>query len=286
MTYYSTLGVAANATPEDIKQAYRKLAKQHHPDLGGDAAKFQQISEAYETLGDADKRAQYDFSLKNPQPQFNNNGFDFHFNFGGGHPNDIFNDINNQFSQMFGFNFQHPQTPRNRNIRVQLDLDFVETLDVCQKTIEFKTSNSNERITLDLPAGIGDNTILQLAGRGDDAIMNVPRGTLEILIKLRPNPKFTKVDDHVLTEITINCFEAMLGMDYDITTPRGKEIKLSIPAGTQSGTQLSITDEGFTRSNRTRGKLIVKINVKIPTALTNEQLTLVKQIYQMRPINT
>ena len=276
MTHYSTLGVADTATPEEVKLAYRKLAKQHHPDLGGDVAKFQQVSEAYETLADADKRAHYDHQLRNPQPQFHHN-FNDH----------IFNDINDHFSQMFGFNFRHAQqAPRNRNIRIQLELDFLETLDICQKTIEFNLSNGSERITLDLPVGITDQTVLQMAGRGDNAIISVPRGMLEVVIRVRPHPKFNKLDDHVITDVTIDCFQAITGHEIEMATPRGKTIRLAIPAGTQSGTQFGITDEGFMRSNRTIGKLIVKVNVMIPTALTKEQINLVQQIQSIKPVNT
>jgi curved DNA-binding protein len=276
MTHYATLGVAEAATPEEIKSAYRKLAKQHHPDLGGDVAKFQQISEAYETLADGDKRAHYDHQLRNPQ---------FNHGFNQGNP-DIFNHINEQFSHMFGFNFMHPQTPRNRNIRIHLELDFLETLNVCQKTIEFNLTNGSERITLDIPAGISDQAVLQMAGRGDNAITSVPRGSLEIVVRVKPHPKFTRIDDHILTDVTINCFQSILGHSLDFDTPSGKKINLRIPPGTQSGTQFGITDEGFSIANRPRGKFIIKVNVMIPTALTTEQLKLVEQIQDIKPINT
>ena len=286
MTHYATLGVADTATPEEVKSAYRKLAKQHHPDLGGDVTKFQQISEAYETLADANKRAHYDHTLRNPQPQFHQGfpgGFQFHHNF-----NDhVFNDINDQFSQMFGFNFRAAQqVPRNRNVRIQLELDFLETLDNCDKTIEYRVSNGIETFTLTLPAGIQDQTLLQMAGRGDNANTAVPRGNLEILVRVRSHPKFNKLDDHVITDVTIDCFQAITGYEVEMSTPRGKTIRLSIPAGTQSGTQFGITDEGFMRGNRTIGKLIVKVNVMIPTALTKEQINLVQQIQLIKPVNT
>jgi curved DNA-binding protein len=290
MTHYATLGVADTATPDEIKSAYRKLAKQHHPDLGGDVTKFQQISEAYEILADADKRAHYDHTLKHPQNQFhfnqgfNGGGFSFHHNFN----DDVFRDINDQFSQMFGFNVRTAQqAPRNRNIRIQIDLDFLDTLDSCERTIEYKIANGIETITLKLPAGIQNDTVFQMPGKGDNANPAVPRGNLEVVIKVKNNTKFTKLgDDHIFTERTIDCFQAVLGCDIDIETPRGKTIRLTIPVGTQNATQFGITDEGINRPNNTRGKLIVKINVKIPTALTSEQLDLIKQIQKLRPINT
>ena len=281
MNYYDTLGLQMGATPDEIKAAYRKLAKQHHPDSGGDVSKFQEVSNAYETLSDANKRAQYDHQLRQPQGQ---HGFTFNFHHG---QHDPMADIHEHFSQMFGFNFGHAQqVPRNRNIRIQVDLEFLETLDVCQKTVEFKLTNGEERITLDLPAGIVDNTIFQMAGRGDNAIQSVPRGTLEIIVRVRPHPRFTRVDDHVMTEVTVDCFQAILGHEIDLSTPRGRNIKLNIPPGTQHGAQMGITDGGFQRQNRTLGKLIVKINVLIPTALTSEQINLLHQVNKLRPVNT
>ena len=279
MNYYDTLGLQIGATPEEIKAAYRKLAKQHHPDSGGDVGKFQEVSNAYETLSDPNKRAQYDFQVNQPQGQ---PGFSFNFSHG-----DPMADIHNHFSQMFGFNFAHAQqVPRNRNIRVQLDLDFIETLNPCQKTIDYNLSNGRETITLDIPAGIQDQSIFNVSGRGDNGNQQVPRGNLEVIIRVKPHPKFTKLDDHVFTEITIDCFQAILGHEMDIMTPRGRSVRLFIPAGTQHGAQMGITDEGFTRANRTVGKLIVKINILIPSALTSSQLNLVQQINSIRPVNT
>lgn len=279
MNYYDTLGLQMGATPEEIKAAYRKLAKQHHPDSGGDVSKFQEVSNAYETLSDPNKRAQYDFQVNQPQGQ---PGFSFNFSHG-----DPMADIHNHFSQMFGFNFAHAQqVPRNRNIRVQLDLDFIETLNPCQKTIDYNLSNGRETITLDIPAGIQDQSIFNVSGRGDNGNQQVPRGNLEVIIRVKPHPKFTRLDDHVFTEITIDCFQAILGHEMDIMTPRGRSIRLFIPAGTQHGAQMGITDEGFTRANRTVGKLIVKINILIPSALTSSQLNLVQQINSIRPVNT
>jgi curved DNA-binding protein len=270
MNHYETLGVANDATPSDIKLAYRKLARKHHPDLGGDIAKFQKISEAYEILNDADKKAHYDHTLRPNQSHVR-------------YPN--FTDRSYQdFGQMFGFNFTNTQ--RNSNITIQLDVDFSETLDGCQKTVEFQISRGRERVTIDIPAGIYDQTVLQMAGRGDNALLVVPRGTLEIIVKVRQNPRFIRINDNVLTDININCFQAITGIDYEIETPRNKRIKIIIPPGSQSGTQLGINNEGFYRSDGTYGKFIVKIQVTVPTRLTREQILLVQQIQKMGFINS
>ena len=147
-------------------------------------------------------------------------------------------------------------------------------------------SNGRETITLDIPAGIQDQSVFNVAGRGDNGNQQVPRGNLEVIIRVKPHPKFTRLDDHVFTEITIDCFQAILGYDLEVEKPRGGKIILRIPPVTQSGTQLGVTDEGFRRNNGTLGKFIIRINVKIPSALTIDQINLVKQIQSLRPINT
>jgi len=290
MSHYETLGVTQSATPEELKSAFRKLAKQHHPDVGGDVSKFQAINEAYNTLSDANSRAHYDHTLRNPQPQFRNfhqhqgggNPFEFHFNFGGGpDPMSAFHD---QFFNQFGF--QTRQQPRNRNLRIQLDIPFLETLNPQNKIIEYKTSNNSERLTVEIPTGIEDGFVFQVVGRGDDANIGVPRGNLDVQIRVQRHERFTRNAENIMEDITIDAFQAMLGCNLPITLPSGKIIELHIPRGTQYGSQFGITDEGFPRQNGTRGKYIARINIKIPTILTNEQLNLVKEIQKIKPINT
>jgi curved DNA-binding protein len=290
MSHYETLGVAQSATPEEIKSAFRKLAKQHHPDLGGSKDKFQQINDAYNTLSNPQERAAYDYSLKNPQPQFRNfhqqagggNPFEFHFNFGGGP--DPFANFHDQFFNQFGF--QTRQQPRNRNLRVVLDLNFLDTLNPQVKIIEFNTTNNKDKIQIEIPAGVEDGYVFQVVGRGDDANPSVPRGNLDVQIRVKRHERFIRNAENVMEDITIDAFQAILGCNLSIGLPSGKIIELHIPRGTQNGSQFGITDEGFPRQNGTRGKYIARINIKIPTVLTNEQLNLVKEIQKIRPLNT
>jgi curved DNA-binding protein len=290
MNHYETLGVAQNATPEELKSAFRKLAKQHHPDVGGDAAKFQAINEAYNTLSDQNSRAHYDHTLRNPQPQFQHNPFaqragnpfEFHFNFGGGpDPMAAFHD---QFFNQFGF--QTRQQPRNRNLRIVLELHFLETLYPITKTVEYKTSNSMEKINIEIPAGVEDGFVFQVVGKGDDGNPSIPRGNLDIQIKVNRHARFRREGENVTEDITIDAFQAMTGCVVPLDLPSGKTIELNIPHGTQFGSQFGITDEGFPRQNGTRGKYIAKINIKIPSIFTTEQLKLIQKILELKPINT
>jgi len=285
-SHYETLGVNENCSADDLKIAFRKLAKQHHPDMGGDATKFQQINEAYTTLNDPNARAHYDHQRRNPQPQFHQfhhhggNPFEFNFAFNAGDP---FPNIHDQIFQHFGFANRQPA--RNRNIRVNLEMDFLETLRPVSKVIEFKTSNNNEKIQIDVPAGIEDGMVFTIQGRGDDANVAIPRGNLEVSIRVRPHPRFLRNGENIMEDLTINCFQAILGHTLQIMLPSGKTIDLHIPAGTQHQSQFGITDEGFPKGNGMVGKYIAKINVLIPTALTQEQLDLVKEILKNKPIN-
>jgi len=288
MSHYETLGVTQSATPEELKSAFRKLAKQHHPDVGGDVSKFQAINEAYNTLSDANSRAHYDHTLRNPQPQFHHqhrqagNPFEFHFNFGGGpDPMSAFHD---QFFNQFGF--QTRQQPRNRNLRVVLDLNFLDTLTSQVKILEFKTTNNSDKIQIEIPSGVEDGYVFQVVGRGDDANPGVPRGNVDVQIRVQRHERFTRNAENIMEDITIDAFQAILGCNLPISLPSGKIIELHIPRGTQNNSQFGITDEGFPRQNGTRGKYIARINIKIPTILTNEQLNLVKEIQKIKPINT
>jgi len=290
MNHYETLGVSENVSADELKSAFRKLAKQHHPDMGGDQAKFQQINEAYTTLSDPNSRAHYDHTLRNPQPQFQGNPFgqragnpfEFHFNFGGGpDPMSAFHD---QFFNQFGF--QARQQQRNRNLRVAIDLDFAETISGVKKVINYRTTNTNETLEIEIPAGIENGNIFTIQGRGDDANISIPRGNLEIVINVKPHPRFIRSNENIIEDLTVDCFQAMTGTVIPLILPSGKFIELNIPAGTQNNSQFGITDEGFPRGNGTRGKYIAKINILIPTALTLDQLNLIREIQNIKPVNT
>jgi curved DNA-binding protein len=256
--------------------------------MGGDQAKFQQINEAYSTLSDPNSRAHYDHTLRNPQPQFNHNPYaqaqhrEFHFNFGGGaDPMSAFHD---QFFSQFGFNVRQPA--RNRNIRVNIDLNFLETLNPQTKVIEFRTANSIDTLQLQIPAGVENGNVFTISGRGDDSNTAIPRGNLEVQINVQGHNRFFRNGENIIEDITIDCFQAIMGCNIPISLPSGKSIELNIPRGTQHQSQFGITDEGFPRQNGTRGKYIAKISVLIPSALTAQQLDLIAEIQKIKPINT
>jgi DnaJ-class molecular chaperone len=275
MDHYTTLGVDKNAGSDDIKRAYRKLASQHHPDKGGDKAKFQEIQAAYDTLSNPDKRAQYD----NPQPQFHGGG-----GFNGAPPG--FEDI---FAQMFGGG-QHPfgnmfrqqQAPRNRTLNIQTSItledafhgkDLIATLGL--------PSGRDQTIEVKIPAGIGDGTTLRLAGMGDDSVPNAPRGDIHLTVNITPHHRFQRQGDDLLCVADVSCIDAMLGKSIFIDTIDGKTLETTIQPGTQHGQMLAATGYGMPKmgDNRYKGRLIINVNVTIPNNLTNEQRTKLREIF-------
>jgi curved DNA-binding protein len=275
MDHYTTLGVDKNAGSDEIKRSYRKLASQHHPDKGGDKAKFQDIQAAYDTLSDPDKRSQYD----NPQPQFHGGGFN-----GGAPPG--FEDI---FAQMFGGG-QHPfgnmfrqqQAPRNRTLNIQTSItledafhgkDLIATLGL--------PSGRDQTIEVKIPAGIGDGTTLRLAGMGDDSVPNTPRGDIHLTVNITPHHRFQRQGDDLLCVADVSCIDAMLGKSIFIDTIDGKTLETSIQPGTQHGQMLAAAGYGMPKmgDNRYKGRLIINVNVTIPNNLTNEQRTKLREIF-------
>ena len=274
MDHYSTLGVDRNASPEDIKRAYRRLASQHHPDKGGDNAKFQDIQVAYDTLSNPDKRAQYD----NPQPQFHNGGFN------GAPPGfeDVFAQMfggHNPFGHMFG---QRQQQPRNRTLNIQTTItleesfygkDLIATLGL--------PSGRDQMIEVKIPAGIVDGTTLRLASMGDDSVPNTPRGDIHLTVNIQPHQHFQRQGDDLICIVDVSCVDAMLGKNIFVDTIDGKTLETTIQPGTQHGQMLAANGYGMPKmsDNRYKGRLIINVNVTVPKNLTDEQYTKLREIF-------
>jgi DnaJ-class molecular chaperone len=276
MTHYVILGVSENATPEEIKKAYRKLASQHHPDKGGDTARFQEIQVAYDTLIDPDRRNHYDAQRQGGgQFEFRNHsgmpGFaeifrNFGFNFGGQDPFDQFR------------NQQQPR--RNRDIRIDMHVSLSSTLVEQTKTININTSTGHtETVEVKIPRGITNQSIMKYPKLGDNFFASLPRGDLYINLVVQVPPGFQINGLDVLTEVNIDCFTAILGGVVPVTGVDDRKFEMSIPAGTQPGTGMRLKDQGLWQMNSsTRGNLIVKINIAIPRNLNEQQLSLIRQL--------
>ena len=282
MTHYNTLGVGENATQEEIKKAYRKLASQHHPDKGGDTAKFQEIEAAYRTLSDPAQREQYDHAQRNPGGdfRFNVNGHDMHgmppgmqemfrnfgFDFGGHNP--------------FGQHFHQPQQRRNKDLQVRVPVKLANTINDQNMTISVQTTKgTRENVEITIPRGATNGTQIKYPNLGDNFFDTLPRGDLYVQVMMEPHPNFEIMDLDVGTNHTIDCFTAITGGDIEIENYDGTKLIVIVPPGTQPGQMLRIANRGIWQiHSSTRGNLIVRINVTIPRNLNQDNLELVNKI--------
>jgi len=258
--HYATLGVPKTATQDEIKAAYRKLAKQHHPDLGGDAEKLKAINEAYSVLGDPAKRSEYD----RPQPRFNH-GFNDPFSQQG---------FNEDFFSIFMNAAGMPgRQQRNSNIRVRLEVPIESVITDQAKTIRINTGNDTTDVEVKIPKGIRNGAVISYKGMGQKMYANKPPGDLLVEIAVIDNPRYQRQDDDLYSNVTIDAFEAILGTEIDFTTISGKTIRANVPAGTQSGTKLRLRGHGLPKmSSNSQGDQFIIINVLIPTNLSRDQL--------------
>lgn len=273
---YETLGVPKGASEEEIKRAYRKLAAKHHPDRGGDTAKFQEVQSAYETLTDPQKRAQHDNPFQHHQGP---GGSHFEFHFGGAGPEDIFAQF---FSQGFpgGNPFQRQAQPRrNKDLRINLQITLAETLADQRRSVSVQTTKG-ERFTVDvnIPRGVNNGTTIKYSQMGDNFFDTLTRGDLYVIINIIADQRFSQHGINLVSDLEINSIEAMTGCDKIIQGIDGKEFNIKIPRACQYGTKFGLQGQGLYQMNtNVRGDLIVNITIKTPS-LTEQQLNILRNI--------
>jgi curved DNA-binding protein len=247
--HYAALGVPRTATAAEIKQAFRKLASQHHPDKGGDTAKFQAIQAAYAVLGDEQKRAEYD----NPQPQFGGfGGF-------GGHPQ--FNDI---FSQMFGGGGFGQQHPRRNHVRMTLYISLQDVAQGGKKTVAVGTSQGQSTVELDVPLGLNDGDNIQdggLAPGGQDLV---------ITFRIRPDPAWHRDGLNLTVEHSVSVWDLILGAEITVKNVLGHSLTVKVPPRCQPSAVLRLRGQGLRDSRGAQGDQFVKLNARIPATLAPE----------------
>jgi DnaJ-class molecular chaperone len=279
MTYYETLGIGESATPDEIKRAYRKLASQHHPDKGGDTAKFQAIQSAYDTLADGSKREQYDFERKNPGMGA---GPQFHWH-GGGMPNGM-EDIFRQFGFPGGDPFaqfrQQQQPRRNKDLRVHIEVPLSSTLEEQRKTLSIQTTGgTRQEVDVTIPRGVTPGTQIKYPNLGDNLFETLARGDLFVQISIQVPENFQVNGLDLYTKINVNCLKVITGTTVTLTNIDNKQFELTIPPGAQPGTKFRISNQGLHQMNsHARGDLYAELNITVPRDLMDWQLDLVKQI--------
>lgn len=285
-TYYDILGVKRDATDDEIKKAFRKLAAKHHPDAGGDEAKFKEISEAYTTLSDKDKRKEYDQLLMfGGIPGAGRGGYGGYTTNVGGNWQDIFGGMGGDggfggfdFSSIFGGaggRAQANRTTKGSDLTMGIDVTADEAFSGATRKVTFRVPSTGEEqtLTVKIPAGAVDGGKLRYRGRGEYGTNGGARGDLVITTHVAEHPLFKRDGADVRMELPVSMYEAALGATIDLPTPDGSTVRIKVPAGTQSGKTFRYKDLGAPNVKRkgTRGALYVTVQVKVPTMLSKKE---------------
>ena len=289
--YYKILEVEKGASKEELKKAFRKKAHEYQPDKQtGNEAKFKEVNEAYQTLSDDQKRAQYDRFGSNG-PQFGGQGgaqgfggFDFggfNVNFDGFQNGQEF-DLNDIFSAFGGGGFGGRRVRKGRDIVLSLDITFKESILGVLKTIKVPQQSAEKgkgEITVKIPAGVEGGQMVRLSGYGEP-VQDGQAGDLLLKIYVDSHKTLRKEGIHVVSDLKIKITDAMLGATYDIEGVEGP-IKLKIPKGIQSGKILRIKGGGVPAGRFQHGDLLVVVTVEIPDSLTREQKKLIEELQNL-----
>ena len=297
---YAVLGVPRNATQDQIKKAYRDLARKHHPDMNqGDKEseeKFKEIQHAYETLSDSEKKKSYDM--------FGTSGFGGQRTSGGsyrqysrGFPDidEIFKDIFSQgggaygmggaggsFGDIFDFGNVRQQPRKPKNIQHTVTLDFETAVKGGEKELLVKSPESGiKKITVKIPAGVKTGSKVRLPGKGEQ--MNSMAGDLILEIKVLSHPVFKRENDDIYIDLPLTVYEAALGTLIDVPTIESP-VKLTIPPGVGSGTRMRLREKGV-KNPKTgkRGDQFVVVQIAMPKESNEHMKKLMDEIKEKYP---
>jgi len=303
--YYKALGVERSATQDEIKKAYRKLARKYHPDVSKEVnadERFKEIAEAYEVLGDAEKRRRYDqlgADWKSgqeftPPPGWENVHFEFHGSpRAGGVPPEDLGGFSDFFSSLFGGGFQRAGghvrewKMRGRDHEAETTISLEEAYFGARKGFELQTAEIDEqghvhhkrkRYDVSIPLGTENGARIRLAGQGGSGYGGGPAGDLYLRINVAPHPRFRLVGRNIEQDLPVTPWEAALGSKIPIRTFRG-EASLTIPPGTQCGQKLRLKNHGLPkRAHKDAGDLLVNIRIKVPKKMTGKEKELFKEL--------
>lgn len=269
--YYKILGVGENASPDEIKKAYRSLANKHHPDKGGDQAKFKDISVAYDTLSNPQKKTEYDQQRQYGGREFRFNTSGAHFDFG-----DIFGG-----QSPFGDIFGHARgIRRNRDLNIQCQISLLDSYVGKQLEANYRLpSGKSQTVVINVPPGISHGETIRYQGLGDDSIPNAPRGSLNVTIVVTPDPNFRREGDDLYTSVNISPIEAMIGTRKRVRYITGDEKEIEIRAGVETGIEYASAGFGFKNPHTgNKGRFVIVVNIRTPSITDPELVQRLKQL--------
>lgn len=257
---WSVLGVARDASSEDIKAAYKRLAREHHPDLGGDQEKFIAINQAYEQLA-------------NPKQNTKNHATNQH---AGSGPFGDFADLNDIFRH-FGNPFRSQQFVRNPNLEVLVQIALNETISGATRTLQVNEPGGSREIQIEIPRGVGTGDTMKYANMGSRQRADLPPGDLYVRIQVQMPQGYDLVQGHLLTHRDIGLWQALVGSTVKVSDPYGVEIEVTVPPLSRPGTTLRVAGRGgFQRATQQRGDILVELGVNYPDQLTPEQTKIIQ----------
>ena len=301
--YYETLGVSKTATTEEIRSAFRKLARKYHPDVAKDKKaaeeKFKEINEAYEVLSDPAKRQKYDQLGENwnqpggfqPPPQWGGGqpggqpggGF---YRYGGGDGGVEFEFNGTGFSDFFeaffgggrgqsafgGFGRRPASAERGSDVEADIMVPLEEVLHGAKRTVSLRRAGSNkvETYQVKIPRGVHEGQRIRLAGQGEPGERGGKSGDLFLRVRLARHPDFTVEGSDLIHEVKIAPWQAVLGAELTVPTLEGN-VRLKIPPGTQPGQRFRLRERGLHSSSGKRGDLYVEVHIAVPKKVSEKE---------------
>jgi curved DNA-binding protein len=299
--YYETLGVPKTATDDQIRSAFRKLARKFHPDVAKDKKaaeeKFKEINEAYEVLGDSDKRKKYDqlgadwnrpggfqpppgWQWEGQQPgggfhQWGGDGGGVQFEFGGTGFSDFFEAFfggGRGRSAFGGFGGRQATAERGADVEADIMVTLEEALHGSTRTVSLRRAGSNkvENYQVKIPRGVHEGQRIRLRGQGEAGVRGGKSGDLFLRVRLARHPDFTVEGSDLIREVKVEPWRAVLGSELVVPTLEGN-VRLKIPPGTQGGQRFRLRERGLPGVSGKRGDLYVVIQISMPRKLTERE---------------
>ncbi len=305
--YYKILGVPKDAKADDVKRAYRKLARQHHPDLnkGADAERrFKEVNEANEVLSDPEKRKRYDqlgpdwerFAHGGGRP--GQGGFQWVFTGAPGSGGQDVSDFSDFFRTIFGDVGGFPGTggaarrsPNGRSrlrrhagedLESEVEITLADAHKGAQRSIEIRREDgASRRLDVRIPAGVRDGQRIRLAGQGGPGVGGGPAGDLYLRVRVHPHPFFRREGGDIHAELPVALHEAILGAEVTVPTLKGR-VALRVPPETQNGRVIRLAGQGMPRTGGGAGDMFVTVKVVLPQKLNDEEREAVQKLAARR----